>query len=65
VRLPVYPTLASIAQIEASGFFTIGDNLEAKFVRNGFEWSDRMSWIRGKHTLQFGGEIVRYRVDMW
>jgi hypothetical protein len=64
VRLPVYPMLASIAQIEASGFFTIGDNLEAKFVRNGFEWSDRMSWIRGKHTLQFGGEIARYRVDI-
>ncbi len=46
VRLPVYPTLASIAEINVNGFFNIGDNLEAKFVRNGFEWSDRMSWIR-------------------
>jgi Carboxypeptidase regulatory-like domain len=64
VRLPVYPTLASIAEINVNGFFSIGDNLEAKFVRNGFEWSDRMSWIRGKHTMQFGGEIARYRVDI-
>jgi Carboxypeptidase regulatory-like domain len=64
VRLPVYPTLASIAQIEAVGFFNIGDNLEAKFVRNGFEWSDRMSWVLGRHSLQFGGEIARYRVDI-
>ena len=64
VRLPVYPTLASIAQIEAVGFFNIGDNLEAKFVRNGFEWSDRMSWIRGRNSMQFGGEIARYRVDI-
>jgi hypothetical protein len=64
VRLPVYPTLASIAQIEAVGFFNIGDNLEAKFVRNGFEWNDRMSWVLGRHSLQFGGEIARYRVDI-
>ena len=64
VRLPLYPTLKSIAQIEAVGFFNIGDNLEAKFVRNGFEWSNRTNWIMGRHSLQFGGEIARYRVDI-
>ncbi len=64
VRLPIYPTLASIAQIEAVGFFNIGDNLEAKFVRNGFEWDERLSWVKGRHSLQFGGEIARYRVDI-
>ena len=36
VRLPIYPTLPSISQIEASGFFSIGDNLEAKFPRDSF-----------------------------
>src|SRR4030095_8076815 len=40
------------------------DNLEAKVWRNGFEGSDRLSWILGKHTLQFGGELARYRVDI-
>ena len=64
VRLPLYPTLASIAQIEAVGFFNIGDNLEAAFVRNGFEWNNRTSWVLGSHSLQFGGEIARYRVDI-
>ena len=64
VRLPLYPTLASIAQIEAVGFFNIGDNLEAAFVRNGFEWSNRTNWVIGRHTMQFGGEIARYRVDI-
>lgn len=64
VRLPLYPTLPSIQQISVSGFFQIGDNLEAKFVRNGFEWSNRTSWVLGRHSLQFGGEIARYRVDI-
>jgi hypothetical protein len=64
VRLPLYPTLESIAQIEAVGFFNIGDNLEAAFVRNGFEWSNRTSLVMGRHSLQFGGEIARYRVDI-
>ncbi|HEX2491222.1 MAG TPA: TonB-dependent receptor [Blastocatellia bacterium] len=64
VRLPLYPTLESIAQIEAVGFFNIGDNLEAAFVRNGFEWNNRTSWVLGRHSLQFGGEIARYRADI-
>jgi len=64
VRLPIYPSLPSISSIAAQGFFSIGDNLEAAFIRNGFEWSNRTSWVRGRHSMQFGGEIARYRVDI-
>jgi hypothetical protein len=64
VRLPLYPTLPSISQIEAQGFFNIGDNLEAKFPRTAFEWRNRTSWIRGAHSFQFGGEAARQRVDI-
>jgi hypothetical protein len=64
VRLPLYPTIPSISQIEAQGFFNIGDNLEAKFPRTAFEWANRTSWIRGSHSFQFGGEAVRQRVDI-
>lgn len=56
VRLPLYPTLPSIQQISVSGFFQIGDNLEAAFVRNGFEWSNRTSIVLGRHSLQFVGD---------
>jgi hypothetical protein len=63
-RLPVYPTLPAIQQIEAVGFFNIGDNMEAKFVRNGFEWNNQTSWVIGRHNIAFGGEIARYRVDI-
>jgi hypothetical protein len=64
VRLPLYPSLPSISQIEAVGFFNIGDNLEAAFIRNGFEWSNRTSWVKGRHTFQFGGMLSRLRVDI-
>ena len=64
VRLPLYPSLPSISQIEAQGFFNIGDNLEAKFPRTGFEFANRTSWVRGRHSIQFGGEAVRQRVDV-
>src|SRR5262249_53635330 len=46
------------------GFFNIGDNLEAKFPRTGFEWGNRTSWIHGRHSFQFGGEVGRQRADI-
>jgi hypothetical protein len=64
VRLPIYPTLPSISEIRASGFFNIGDNLEASFVRNGIELNDRFTWLKGKHNIQAGGEAQRYTVEI-
>jgi hypothetical protein len=58
VRLPIYPTLPSISQIEATGFFGIGDNLFASFPRHGVEINDRVNWAKGKHQVQFGGEMA-------
>ena len=64
MRLPLYPSLPSISQIEAVGFFNIGDNLEAKFPRTSFEVGNRTSWIKGRHSIQFGGEATRQRIDI-
>ncbi len=58
VRLPIYPTDPSISQIEATGFFGIGDNLFATFPRHGVEINDRVNWAKGKHQIQFGGEMA-------
>jgi hypothetical protein len=64
VRLPIYPTLPSISEINASGYFNIGDNLEASFVRNGIELNDRFTLLKGKHNIQIGGEAQNYTVEI-
>ena len=64
VRLPIYPSLPSISQIEAAGFFNIGDNLFASFPRSGFEINDRVNWAKGKHQLQFGAEMAMQDVKI-
>ena len=62
VRLPVEPTLPSISEIQANGFFQIGDNLEAIFPRDSYTWANRTSVIRGSHSFQFGGDLAHQRV---
>ena len=58
------PEPKAIQNVSASGFFSFGDNPTAKFVRNGFEWSDQLSWIRGRHHFTFGGSAAVERVDI-
>ena len=43
-----------IKQLSVSGFFTAGDNTEATFVRDSYEFSERLSWIHGRHSMSFG-----------
>ena len=64
VRLPIYPTLPSISEINANNFFNIGDNLEASFFRPGSELNERMTWVKGKHNVQLGGEWQHYTVEI-
>ena len=64
VRLPIYPGKPSISEINASGYFFIGDNLEASFVRNGIELNDRFTLVKGDHSIQVGGEAQNYTVEI-
>jgi hypothetical protein len=64
VRLPLEATLPSISEINVNGFWRLGDNLEATFVRNGYQFSDQASIVKGNHSIQFGGEISHQRVDI-
>lgn len=64
VRLPLYPTTPNIQLIDVSGFFAIGADAPSDFVRNGVEVNNRTSWMKGKHSIQFGGEAQYYKATI-
>jgi hypothetical protein len=59
------PAFKQINQIQAVGFFTIGDNPAATFRRNNYTLGDDVHWVVGNHSLGFGfhGEIAKVDVD--
>jgi hypothetical protein len=52
-----------IQQMNVTGFFNSGDNLCGAFIRNSYEWADRLSLIRGRHSFSVGFTIDRQQVD--
>jgi hypothetical protein len=58
------PEAPFIEGINVSGFFSAGDNTIAAFTRNGFEMADRVSWVKGRHSLSFGFSIDKQRADI-
>jgi hypothetical protein len=65
VRLPYLPRLRSISEIEATGYFEIGDNLEARFPRDGFQFNNKTNWAKGRHSIQFGAEFEYLRPEIY
>ena len=59
------PPDKALQSISVSGFFTIGDNPKARFVRNNWSLNNDLHWVRGNHTLSFGvhAEISRMDID--
>jgi hypothetical protein len=55
------PEAWGIPSISVTGFSGFGDSTEGPYtIRNhSFEFSDNLSWIRGRHSFKFGG-TVRY-----
>ena len=53
---PVRWGIPDIALADYSGF---GDSTEGPYVNNNhiYQFVDNFSWIRGKHSFRFGGEI--------
>ena len=58
------PEAPFIELMNVSGFFQGGDNTIAGFTRNGFEMADRVSWVKGSHSMSFGFSIDKQRADI-
>ncbi|MGH9404235.1 MAG: carboxypeptidase regulatory-like domain-containing protein [Terriglobia bacterium] len=44
-----------------SGFFGFGNFTDGRFIRDTYTWRDNATWIRGNHTIQFGGDFEHDR----
>ncbi len=56
------PAAWGIPEIGLAPYSGFGDSTEGPYVNNNhiYQFVDNFSWVRGKHTLRFGGEI---RID--
>jgi outer membrane receptor protein involved in Fe transport len=65
-----YPSANSIAAglpyISVSGYFSTGDSQQPFAQRNNQvnTLSDDLTWLHGRHNLQFGGEVRRDRIGL-
>jgi len=76
-NIPGLPYTSGIARFEISGF-TVNNNLggssssltgdpgwtNAKRVANIFDYTDGLTWVKGKHTLKFGGDIQQIQSSL-
>jgi hypothetical protein len=60
-NIPGLPYTSGIAQFNISGFSSTGDPgwTDAKRIANIFDYTDNLTWVKGRHTLKFGGDIQR------
>jgi Carboxypeptidase regulatory-like domain len=51
--------------VSVAGGFAIGNGWEGELpqVGNSFMWSDNLTWVKGNHTMKFGGDVRRDRFD--
>ncbi len=56
------PPAKTLEGINVSGYFNPSQTDPADFIRNQYNLSDDFNWIRGKHTLSFGGSAIRGQV---
>jgi len=56
-----------VPDITVSGSFVIGNNFEGELpqVGNSFEFSDGVTFVKGKHTFKFGADVRRMRFDQF
>jgi Carboxypeptidase regulatory-like domain len=70
-NIPGLPYTSGIAQFNISGFGVGGNALtgdpgwtDAKRVANIFDYTDAVTWMRGKHTIKFGGNVQRIQSSL-
>jgi hypothetical protein len=70
-NIPGLPYTSGIAQFVISGFGVGGNALtgdpgwtDAKRIANIFDYTDSVTWVTGKHTIKFGGDVQRIQSSL-
>ena len=58
------PVPPGILGISVSGGWSTGDNMTARFPRHNWTYSDRLLWVKGRHSISFGFSADRERSDI-
>lgn len=51
------------SSVAVSGYFTADPGLAVRDIMPTTDFSDTLSWVHGRHTLQFGVEVFKNRVN--
>ena len=57
------PVALGLPQLDVSGYISLGHayDLPKIWSYNNYQYSDSLTWIRGRHTIKFGGDFLRYQ----
>jgi carboxypeptidase family protein/TonB-dependent receptor-like protein len=61
--LLIVPGATLQGEVEVTGLSSIGASDTAKELLNRFTFRDQLSWTKGKHSFDFGLEVVRHMLD--
>jgi outer membrane receptor protein involved in Fe transport len=55
------PTLEGFPKFSITGFETLGDSTSnpIRYTVNNFDFNNGLTWIKGRHTIRIGGDILR------
>lgn len=63
--VPAPPADNVVPQILVQGTFNVGGNGQGVSVyQNAFDFGDSVSYVRGKHSFHFGGDISRTQINL-
>jgi outer membrane receptor protein involved in Fe transport len=55
------PTVDGFPKFTVTGYETFGDNASdpIRYTVNDFDVSNALTWVKGRHTFKFGGDVLR------
>lgn len=67
VNNPAVSFSGGLPNIGVGGFTGLGESSIQPFivVDNNFQYTEHLTWVKGRHTLKFGGDVVRRQYNFY